>query len=468
MKRFFFRTVGDGPFYRMVFTVALPIMIQNFITNFVSLLDNIMVGSLGTEQFTGVAIVNQILFIYNLTVFGVVSGIGIFTAQFYGQGDREGLRHTLRFKLISVTAVSVLAFALFSLFGDTLISLFLHQGDYEGDLALTFSFARQYLDVMLWQIPFFMLIQCFSSTMRETGSTVPPMVAGLVAVAVNFIGNLILIFGLLGAPALGVVGAAIATLASRVVEVGFLILYLFLNRVRFPYVKGLLAFEKPPRGLIPAVFAKGTPLMLNECFWSMGMSLLSVCYSLHGVDVVAAYSITSTVTNLLNISFMALGISTGIIIGNKLGENRFEEAYDIQRKLMAFSILVSIVVGLAAFGFSGLIVQLFKTGDTSRSLAAYFLRVASVFLPVHAIVNNAYFTLRSGGRTFVTFLFDSLFVCLVQVPLAFAVTLLCRLDIHAVYPIVLASDLLKVVIGLTLIKKKIWLNNIVTEDGAPA
>ncbi len=461
MKRFVRQFIGDGAFYRMVFAVTLPIMVQNFITNFVSMLDNIMVGALGTEQMSGVAIVNQILFVYNLAIFGVISGIGIFTAQFYGKGDEQGIRQTVRLKFISCAVVTLLGCLIIGGLGDQLISSFLHRGEYEGDLALTFSFARQYLDVILWQLPFIMLAQTIAGTMRETGETIVPMISGLCAVAVNCTMNLVLIFGYLGFPALGVVGAAIATLLSRVVEVAILALYFLLNKRKFPYVKGMLATLSIPQDLLLSIFKKGTPLMLNEFFWAFGMTLLSVSYSRHGVDVVAAYSITSTVTNLFNISFMAFGIGIGIIVGNKLGENRFEEAVDTVKKMMAVSITVSVLVGVVSFLLSGTIVGFFKTSDISREIAAYFIRVSALMLPMIAFVNGTYFTLRSGGKTVVTFLFDSVFVCLFQVPLAFLLTELCHLDIYWVYPIVHATDLIKVITGGILVKKRIWVNNIV-------
>lgn len=214
--------IGDKKFYKTVLAVALPIMLQNGITNFVSLLDNIMVGQEGKLQMSGVAIVNQLIFIFNLAIFGAVSGAGIFTSQFHGKGDEEGIRQTLRFKYIVCTVIAVAAIAIFAFFGEPLIKLFLRtEGEvFDPDLAAremaeTLGYGKQYLAVMLIGLIPFAISQALSGTMRETEHTVSPMVAGLIAVAVNCIGNYILIFGNFGAPKLGVVGAAIATVASR-------------------------------------------------------------------------------------------------------------------------------------------------------------------------------------------------------------------------------------------------------------
>ena len=210
--------IGDKAFYKMAIKVTLPIMLQNLITNFVSLLDNLMVGALGTEQMSGVSIVNQLLFIFNLAIFGALSGAGIFTSQFYGKKDDDGIRYTIRYKLGITLLIFLAGIVIFNTLDERLISLYLHESDGAGDIALTLSYAQNYLKTMLWGLLPFCVAQIFSSTLRETGETVAPMVAGFIAVAVNCCFNWVLIFGKLGFPALGVEGAAIATITSRYVE----------------------------------------------------------------------------------------------------------------------------------------------------------------------------------------------------------------------------------------------------------
>ena len=177
------RYIGDRIFYRRLFTVMIPILIQNLITNFVSLLDNVMVGQVGTEPMSGVAIVNQLLFVFNLCIFGGLAGAGIFTAQFYGKGAMEGVRSTMRLKLWFAALALALCLGIFLCFGDDLISLFLHEGEEKLDLAATLGYGREYLAVMLIQTIPFALTQVYSSTLRETGETVLPMRAGIAACA---------------------------------------------------------------------------------------------------------------------------------------------------------------------------------------------------------------------------------------------------------------------------------------------
>ena len=214
--------IGDKAFYHALLVLIVPMIIQQGITNFVSLLDNIMVGRLGTESMSGVAIVNQLLFVFNLSIFGGLAGASIFGAQFYGKGDHQGVRYAFRFKLMYGALITILATGVLVLFHQPLISLFLTDTGSGGDLALTLSEARQYLKVMLVGLIPFALSQSYSSSLRETGETKAPMVASVIAIFVNLILNYVLIFGRFGAPRLVVVGAAVATVIARYIENGYL------------------------------------------------------------------------------------------------------------------------------------------------------------------------------------------------------------------------------------------------------
>ncbi len=214
MKKF----IGNKAFYKMVLAIAIPIMIQNGITNFVSLLDNIMVGMVGTGEMSGVAIVNQLIFVFNVSVFGIVSGAGIFGAQFYGCGKHEGVRHTFRFKFLCCLFLAAVAAIIFYFYGENLIYMYLHGEESGGDLTIALTNGRKYMLVMMVGLLPFAIEQAYTSTLRECGETVIPMKAGIVAVLVNLVFNYILIFGKFGAPVLGVVGAGIATVLARYIE----------------------------------------------------------------------------------------------------------------------------------------------------------------------------------------------------------------------------------------------------------
>ncbi|MBR1743161.1 MAG: MATE family efflux transporter, partial [Lachnospiraceae bacterium] len=179
------RFIGDKGFYKRIMTIAVPIMVQNGITNFVSLLDNIMVGGIGTEQMSGVAIINQLVFIYYLMMFGGLSGVGIFTAQYFGKRDMEGIRHTFRYKLWMAFLLSALAAVLFLTFEDTLINMYLHKSEDGGDLHATYLYGKTYVRIIFFALPPVMLQMVYASSLRECSETVLPMKAGITAVLVN-------------------------------------------------------------------------------------------------------------------------------------------------------------------------------------------------------------------------------------------------------------------------------------------
>lgn len=455
------KLIGNRQFYKMVLMVAVPIMIQNGITNFVSLLDNIMVGQVGTVQMSGVAIANNLIFVYNLCIFGAISGAGIFGAQFYGKGNHEGVRDTFRFKCMISAVLLLIAAAVFLLWGGELISLYLKGEGATEDIASTFSYGKEYLYIMLIGFIPFTVVQIYSGTLRECSETFVPMAAGVTAVFVNLLFNYILIFGHFGALRMGVAGAAWATVISRFVECGITVTWTHTHKQRNPFIVQAYRSFKIPGGLAWQIVKKGTPLMANEALWASGIAVLNQCYSFRGLEVVAGQNISSTVANLFNVVFIALGSSVSIIIGQLLGAGKMEEAVDKDRKLIFFSVAVCFVIGGAMTLIAPAFPRLYNTSDSVRSLAAGFIIAEAVFMPVNAFIHASYFTLRSGGKTVVTFLFDSVYIWVISVPAAFLLTRFTQMPIIGLYFACKSLDLIKCLIGFILLKKRVWVQNIV-------
>lgn len=452
---------GDKQFYKMVLLIAVPIMIQNGITNFVSLLDNIMVGQVGTEQMTGVAIVNQLIFVYNLCIFGGVSGAGIFTAQFFGQKDDEGVANTFRFKLWMAAILTGITILILAAFGEPLIQMYLNGNQDGGDTAAALHYGKEYLWIMLAGLPAFMVVQVYASTLRECGSTITPMKAGITAVLVNLVFNYLLIYGKFGFPELGVKGAAVATVMSRYVEAFIVVCWTHAHKEQNTYIKGLYRTMKIPGYLVKRILIKGTPLLLNETMWAAGMALLLQCYSVRGMNVVAGMNISNTISNLFNVVFIALGDSVAIVVGQLLGAGKMEEAKDTDRKMIVFSVMCCTGVALVMLIIAPLFPQLYNTNPASRELAKYFIMVTAVFMPMQAFLHAVYFTLRSGGKTIVTFFFDSVFICCISVPIAYLLGHFTELYVVYIFVAVQMADIIKCIIGFVLVKKGVWLQNIV-------
>ena len=457
----FSRYIGDRAFYRRALAVALPIIIQNGITNFVSMLDNIMVGQVGTIPMSGVSIVNNLLFVFNLCIFGASSGAGIFTAQFHGSQDHRGVRHTFRFKFLICLVITLAGTGIFLFGGEPLIGLYL-TGD--GDAAAAagaMEYGMDYLAVMLWGFLPFALSNTYSSTMRETGDTLIPMAAGIAAVLVNLFLNYVLIFGHFGAPQMGVEGAALATVISRYVELAIVAGWTHLHAKRYAYIQGAFRSLYIPGRLLKSIVIKGMPLLVNEFLWSSGMAILNQCYSTCGLDVVPAMNISSTLFQLGSVVFLAMGNSVGIIMGQMLGAGLAkEEIRDTNRKLIAFSVVSGGLFGGVIAAFSGVFPGIYNTTEEVRALATVLICVNAVMMPFNSYTNATYFTLRSGGQTMVTFLFDSCFVWCACVPVAYCLSRFTDLTIIPLFVICQSLELVKCALGAMMLKQGKWIQNL--------
>ena len=452
---------SDKQLYKRFILVALPIIIQNGITNFVSMLDNIMVGQVGSLQMSGVSIVNGLMFVYSLCVFGASSGAGIFTAQFYGSGDHEGIRYTFRFKLLICTVLSLLCAAFFYAFGTPLISLYLQGEGDPAEAALVLQYGLDYLYMTFWGFVPFALSNAYASTLRETGQTTVPMVAGITAVFTNLILNYVLIFGHFGAPVMGVRGAALATAISRYVELSIVVIWTHKHKQICQFIQGAYKSLYIPGQLLKRITVKGMPLLVNEALWSAGMAFLNQCYSTCGLDVVPAMNISSTIFNLASVAFISGGNAVGILMGQMLGAgNKVEQIRDNNRKLITANVAVGLVFGLLLCSISGIFPKIYNTTDTIRSIATVLICISGITMPLHSYLNATYFTLRSGGKTLVTFIFDSGYMWVCMIPVAFALSRFTELPILPLYAIVQSLDFIKCFIGARMLKSGSWIQNL--------
>ena len=463
MKKFIHEWFGNKDFYKMVMAVTLPLVIQQAISTLVSLLDNIMVGQVGTLAMSAVSISNQLLLIVNLAIIGSVNAAGIFSAQYCGKKDVEGMQACLRFKIYIALFFGTLGIILFSLFGSNFVSLYMNESANElSAIQETMSYALNYIDIMVIGIIPFAISTAFGSSMRDTGKTVLVMVGSICGVLVNFCLNYCLIFGNFGFPKLGVSGAAIATVIAKFVEMAVIIVGTLKHKKDYyPYVHGLFKHFGVSLDLVGRILRKGTPLIFNEILWSIGIAAISQRYSTRGLDAVAAININETISNLFAMSSMALGIAVSILVGQRLGAGKIEEAKDVDRKMIAFSVMVNLVFMVILFIAAPYFPLLYKTDKNVQDLACSLLKITSLSLPIIAVCNACYYTLRAGGKTIITFLFDCAYTCIISYGTATILTTFTSLPVTTIFFFVKAMDLIKAVIGLILLHKGIWIHNLV-------
>ena len=463
-KSFKKRFIGDREFYRYVILLALPMIIQNAITSFVSFLDNIMVGQVGTEQMSGVAIVNQLMFVFNICIFGGVSGAGIFGTQFFGKGDYEGQKYAFRFKMYASALISGIALLLFTLCGTELISLYSSDSGSTGDIALALKYGKEYLAIMTLGLIPFALGQAYISTIRETGQTFVPMLAGVAAVLINLVLDYLLIFGTSFTPALGVRGAAIATVIARFVEFAIVVIWTHCHKSSNAYIVGAYTSPKIPSYILKGILVKGSPLMLNEMLWASGMAVISQCYAVRGLEVVAAQNISSTISNLFNIVYLQLGGCISIVVGQLLGAGKKEEARDADNKMIFFSVFSCACISVLMILVGRFFPSIYNTEENIKELARSFIVIAALAMPLCSFSHCAYFTLRSGGKTIVTFLFDSVYTWVLIIPFAYTLTNHTALSINMVFFLVQFTEIIKVILGFFMVKSDGWMQNIVEDS----
>lgn len=461
--RFRSKFIGDRLFYKNVLVMVVPMILQMLVTNFVSVLDNIMLGRVGTEQMSGASIVNQYVFIFIISTFGAVSGPSIFGAQFFGKRDFKGQMYTFRYRLFICLIIAVVFALLFCFFDDSLISLFLSKDDSAEKRNATLEYGKTYMSIMILSLIPNAVRQAYASIVSECGETKIPMAASMTAVAVNLVLDYGLIFGKLAMPELGVAGAAVATVIAKFVEAAVIIVWVHTHTSRCRFIDGAFKGSGIPFVLALDITKKGLPLLVNEFLWAAGMSVIAQCYSVRGLDVVAARNIATTISNLFSTFYAQLGVCVSIIVGAKLGANKLRDARDTDNKLLFFSIMASVAVGICLLPIARFFPMLYKTSGDVRDIASYMIVITALSFPMMSYTNACYFTLRSGGKTGITFLFDFGFTWLIIIPAAFVLAYLTRLPIRPMFAVITFAEIIKVAIGYFMVRSDIWLNNIVDD-----
>ena len=448
--------IGTKDFYKSVFHIAVPIMIQNVVTNSVSLINNITVSTLGTESLAGVAIANTLISIYYLCIFGEISATGIFGAQFAGRKDHLGERYIFRLMIKFSIIFSSVWMLFFIIAGKPLIGMFLHDSGDGTDIALTLSEAYKYLFTMSISFLPYSVNSAYSEMLRENNRARIPMISSIIALVLSLLLNLILV------PLFGVIGAASASVISRFVECAINVSWTHRFPEEVPYIYHVYDTLKVPAPLANAVLIKGIPLIMSETLWSVGETVITQSYSYHGVNAVAAINMAVTISSLVNTAFFSMGVAIGIILGNILGTGDMEKALDTDRKLLVLSLLIGVAVGLALLGLGVVVPQIYTTqSEEVKNLARMFIWCEAAGAPFRAYGNATYYTVRSGGNTIMTFLYDCGSIWLLSAATAYFLTHFTSLGVVTIYLAVKMVEGVKCLIGTYLVARGAWLTNIV-------
>ncbi len=435
-----------------VFTLALPVMFQQFITAFASLIDNLMVGSNGKHAINAVGASGSIFFVIMLLGYGVTNGVGIFIAQQFGSKKFKGMHHTFLIGIIASVILGTISAVFVYAFKDMLINIFTR-------VEIQHILAYKYLKIAVFTYPIILVSMCITGAYRRCGNTFSPMVAGLIAIGLNTFLNFLLINGNLGFPALGVQGAAIATLIARIVEL--IILIIIMEIKHMPFRPKFLDIFTIPLSLVKKVLTASVPLTINEFLWGTGMTLIMAFYGLKTEDNYTSVQMAYTTANLLFVVMSGFAISVSVLIGQELGKDELEEAKNQSVMLNKLSVMTGLIVTLVAIMLSFITPNLYEVSPEIRENSANILRIIALYFPIYIITATLFFTLRAGGDVKGVLYVDGLFMIFIGVPIAFVLNKYFSLPIVLTFFIAQSTDILKLYVINLRYKTYIWVKKLI-------
>lgn len=443
---------NDKIFYKSLFTIAIPIMLQNLVNSFVNMVDTVMIGQLGTVEIAGVGLANNFFFLLNMLLFGAASGAGVFTAQFWGKKDIAGIRKNTGLCIIIVVLIASF-FTLVSLFAPEQVLRL-----YTKDPAVIKTGAEYLKTVAPCFIPFAISF-VFTLVMRTIEKVKLAMVVTVVSLSANMLLNWVLIFGIGPFPALGVKGAALATVSARLIEVILLVSISYSKKYALAgTLKELFGFDLL---FVKRYFIIALPVIINELLWSVGVALQSVIFARTHTDAIAAFNIVNTLSQLTWVVFIGLGNGGSVLIGKKIGEGQEQTARDYASRLTLFAPLLAIGVALFIIPISWTLPLFFNVSENVFVIISGMIIILACSYPFRAFnMSMIIGVCRAGGDTVYSVFYDIIFTWLVTLPLAAAASFIFGLPAWVVYLCVASEDPLKMIFGIARLRSGKWLHNV--------
>ena len=451
----FRKLLGDSNFYRIVLRLALPVTLQSFIMSALNMLDTIMVGQLGEMEIAAVGLSNQLYFNLHLYISAVCGSSSIFISQFWGKQDRSNIRRILGLSLL-VNFVSALIFFLAgALIPDSILSLF------SKDTELI-ELGSDYLRITSISYIMVAITATYSAALRSMEEVKLPMRASVIGLSANAILNYLLIFGHLGFPRLGVIGAAIGTIISRLLEMSILLFATY--GYRYLDISKFMEMFRIPKELVKRYFTTSSVVVAKDMIWAIGMTMYMAIYGRMGTEVVAVLNIVSTIRQLATVFFIGLANACLIMVGKEIGAGDEEKAYVYSERFLIITALLGILMGGVLFFFKDLILLPYNVSAATMSYAVEVLLVLSciLFMSVFNMVGIVG-VLRSGGDAMFCLLLDLIAVYIIGLPLAYLGGLVWHLSIGWVFALVNLQEVYKMVLVVKRFVTRKWINNLVND-----
>lgn len=455
----------DKSFLKKTFAITIPVVLQNLLNNLVNLVDTLMIGQLGETSIAAVGLANKLFFVFSLLMFGICSGASVLAAQYWGKRELLNIKRVLRVSLyIGVGGALLFAIPGF-LFPEFVMSIFT-------PLEGTISEGAKYLIIIVFSYPLTAVTMAYVAVLRSMNYVKLPVVITSISILVNVVLNYGLIYGKLGFPRMEVTGAALATLAARLVEFGALLILVHRHKAGdgklgdFVHLKFSKAKDKGEAFInkifINKYFITAAPVIANEFMWGLGVTMYSLVYGRMGDAATAAITITNTVEQVALVFFFGICNAAAVLLGNELGSDKLKRAEEYAKNFIAMMFALSIVGAVIVFLVKGPVVGLFDVSEEVLRYVKLCITVFAIYMPVR-MLNTLLIVaiLRSGGDTKAALFLDVTSVWLIGIPMAVIGGLLLQLPIYIVYAMILIEEIYKLTFSYIRYKKKKWLRNIV-------
>ena len=443
----------DKKFIKTLMLLAIPIILQSLVTASLNLLDNLMIGSLGENEIAAVGISNQFYMLYYYTIMGITLGAGIFMSQFWGKKDVTSIHKFLGISLV-VGMISTIFFAILAFFfPEMIMKIFIDEN-------IVIEQGVAYLKMVALSYIFTTISLAYAAALRSIGQTKIPMYGSLVGLVFNGILNYIFIFGKFGAPVMGVAGAALGTTVSRFMELAFILFIIYKNKnVVAGKISQLLDFNFD---LVKRYFITATPVVFNDVMWIAGITAYFIAYSKLGINATATMQIANTINNVFNIFGIGIASASAILIGNKIGAGKEEDAKEDAIKISVFGVLIGIIIGVFFFFLAPFIAMLFKITPETYHNVIVVLRVMAIVLPLRFFgITQIIGVLRGGGDVMYAIITELVAVWLIGVPLSFVGAVYFKFPITIVYILVCLEEPFKAVATYPRLRSGKWIKNLV-------
>ena len=443
---------NDPEYFSNVRKIALPIIAQQAMFSLLNMLGVIFVGQKGDASVAAVGLAGQIAFLLNLVHFGIVSGAAMFTAQFWGKQDIPNLRRVLGLCLILSISASLIFFALAQLFPSQVLRIYSKDAE-------VIALGTNYIRTFSWTFLFFAITFSYAVVMRSTGNVIAPTMVGVGALFISTVLSYTLIFGKFGLPELGIQGAAVAAVIARFLECTTLLAIIY--KTRSPVAASLRELVGFDRVFFGRVIKPMLPVILNELFWSLGITTYNIIYGHLGTQAYAAINIVSTIEQVLFVIFIGVSNATSVLVGNRIGAGKEDESYTYAGRSLGIGILGGLLLGMVLQLVKDPVLSLYNVSPEVIENARHIINVVTFFLWIR--VNNMTIVvgiLRAGGDTRFSLFLDGLIIWIVGVPMAYLGAFVWHFPVYLVYLCAMSEEATKWILGIRRYLSRKWINNL--------